>query len=159
MIKLRLFMQIHSINISQGGVPKLPISKAKVTFDGIEGDRVNPAHLKFHGGLTRALCLYSLQEIERLKNNGHPIGIGTTGENLTIDGLEWDQISIGTKLQIGESLEIEITSHAQPCKQIGSSFLNSNFKILSPENGSTRLYARILKEGTITLSDRINILK
>ena len=29
---------VHSINISEGGVPKLPVSSAKVEYGGLEGD-------------------------------------------------------------------------------------------------------------------------
>ena len=29
---------VHSINISEGGVPKLPVGSAKVEYGGLEGD-------------------------------------------------------------------------------------------------------------------------
>ena len=48
---------IHSINISKGGVPKLPVDTSTITSHGIEGDSQND--LKFHGGIDKAVCIYS----------------------------------------------------------------------------------------------------
>ena len=49
---------------------------------GLEGDRHR--NRKLHGGPDRALCLFSLERIEALQAEGHPIEPGTLGENLTL---------------------------------------------------------------------------
>ena len=67
---------IHRINVSDGGVPKLPVERAEVTAEGLTTDR--QAHPKFHGGPERAVCLLGLDAIERLQAEGHPIEPGTT---------------------------------------------------------------------------------
>jgi hypothetical protein len=78
---------LHSINVSDGGVPKLPRPWAHVRAAGVEGDRQeNPI---FHGGPDRAVCLYSSDLIEALQGEGHPIRPGTIGENLTLAGIDW----------------------------------------------------------------------
>ena len=72
---------------AEGGVPKIPVGAARLGAEGVEGDKQND--LRHHGGPLRAVCIYSLEIIEALQGEGHPIGPGTTGENITISGLDW----------------------------------------------------------------------
>ena len=58
------YPHVHQINVSDGGVPKRPVWEAKISERGWSGDRQR--NLKFHGGPDRAVCLYSLELIERL---------------------------------------------------------------------------------------------
>ncbi len=76
------YPHVHQISVSDGGVPKLPVLEATVSDKGVDGDRQR--NLKFHGGPDRAVCLYSLELIERLQDEGHPIDPGSSGENLTV---------------------------------------------------------------------------
>src|SRR3712207_3923787 len=91
---------VHQINVSNGGVPKLPVPEAAVTVDGVGGDRQRD--LRVHGGPFRAVCLFSLEVIERLRAEGHPIAPGTVGENVTVGGLDWTLVRPGVRLRIGE---------------------------------------------------------
>ena len=96
---------IHSINIStQGGVPKLPIDKAEIKFEGVEGDFNRFRTEKINSIDTRAVTLFSLEQIEKLKSEGHAIDVGTTGENITIEGVDWPTLEVGTRMMIGLSL-------------------------------------------------------
>ena len=70
--------RVHSINVSDGGVPKRPRSAAWVDANGVEGDRQKD--LRFHGGPTRAVALYSLDLMRQLQAEGHPIAPGTIGK-------------------------------------------------------------------------------
>lgn len=148
---------VHQISRSQGGVPKLPVSCARVTRDGLEGDR--QANLKFHGGPERALCLFALERIEELRAEGHPIGPGTTGENITTEGLEWASLAPGAVLRIGAEVEIEIASYTAPCKNIAGSFRDGRFVRISQKvrPGDSRLYARVLRGGRICVGDPIRV--
>ena len=71
---------LHSINVSDGGVPKLPRPWAHVRAGGVEGDRQE--HRVFHGGPDRAVCLYSSDLIEALQGEGHPIRPGTISSSM-----------------------------------------------------------------------------
>ena len=145
---------IFSINCSQGGVPKLPVSEALVSPSGIFGD--SQKNLKHHGGPDRAVCLFSLERIRALQEEGHPIGTGTTGENLTISGLDWDLVSPGSILEIGGAI-LEITDFTKPCKTIRDSFIDQKFTRMSQQlhPGWSRVYARVLKEGMVRTGDRV----
>ena len=114
------YPHVHQISISDGGVPKLPVLEAKVSEQGVDGDRQR--NLKFHGGPDRAVCLYSFELIERLQDEGHPIDQGSTGENLTLSDLDWAQVCPGVRLTIGPEVQLEVTSYTTPFSRNGRWF-------------------------------------
>lgn len=133
----------------EGGVPKRPVDQALVTAGGVAGDRQRD--LKHHGGPDRAVCLFSLERIEALVAEGHPIAPGTTGENLTVSGLDWDRLGPGDRLAVGDDVVLEITAPATPCRVIAGSFAGGQFTRISAKlhPGWSRLYARVLREGLV----------
>ena len=147
---------IHSINVSAGGVPKLPVLEAMVTATGLVGDKQR--NQRFHGGPARAVCLYSLDLIRRLNIEGHPIAPGTVGENLTISGLDWSMVIPGVVIRTGEA-ELEVTSYTKPCSHIRKSFQRNDInRIEQPRNpGWSRVYARVLREGVVRVGDVVDI--
>lgn len=150
--------RIHQINVSNGGVPKLPVDRAAVSTDGMEGDR--QADRKHHGGPDQTLCLYSLEVIERLRSEGHPISPGSAGENLTISGLDWATVAPDQRFRIGETLVIEITDTATPCAKNAQWFADGNFSRMSDARhpGSSRWYARVLTPGVVATADPVALI-
>ncbi len=148
--------RIAGLFVSQGGVPKLPVMQARVEAAGIIGDKVQ--HKKIHGGPDRALCLFSADVMRVLQAEGHPVQPGMTGENILIEGLNWAvDVTPGTHWQLGDKLHIKITSYTEPCKQIADAFSLRHFRrILQEINpGFSRVYARVLEPGDISVGDRI----
>jgi len=148
---------VFQINASQGGVPKLALSYAEVNAEGLVGDQ--QANMEVHGGPERALCLYSLERILLLQDEGHPIYPGAIGENLTITGLDWQAITPGIRLQLGENVEIEITRYTTPCNTIAEAFSDRKSSRVSQalHPGWSRVYARVLKGGVIRVGDKVAI--
>lgn len=151
-------MRLASINLSPGGVPKLPVPSAQVGLLGIVGDAQR--NKKLHGGPDRALCLYPLEVIERLRAEGHPISPGSTGENLTLSGIEPGGLRPGVRLQIGATVQIEVTSYTVPCKTIAASFKFKHFPRADQRfhPGDSRVYARVLQGGVIAVDDPVRLL-
>jgi MOSC domain-containing protein YiiM len=148
---------IFQINRSDGGVPKGPVREERVTSLGLEGDRQNDtAH---HGGPQRALCLYALERIVDLQAEGHPIYPGSTGENVTVVGLDWAQVVPGTRLRLGEQVLVEITQYTTPCHKIVASFADGQIQRMSQDRypGWSRVYARVLSEGRIRVGDGVRV--
>ena len=148
--------QVFSINCSPGGVPKLPVPEALITTYGLFGDsQANRVH---HGGPDRAVCLFSAERILALQKEGHPIGSGTTGENLTLTGIDWDLVAPGTRLETGDAL-LEVTSYTKPCRTIRESFLDQKFIRMSQKHfpGWSRVYARVLREGMVRTGDSVSL--
>ncbi|HEV8255176.1 MAG TPA: MOSC domain-containing protein [Vicinamibacteria bacterium] len=146
-----------SINRSNGGVPKLPVTEADITEAGVEGDRQRDLH--FHGGPNRAVSLFSLERIRALQDEGHPIDVGTTGENFTVTGVDWDQVLPGSRLRVGD-VELEVTSYAHPCANIAGSFDDRSFIRMSQKKhpGWSRVYARVLHAARARVGDAIELL-
>jgi MOSC domain-containing protein YiiM len=148
--------RIFQINVSNGGVPKLPVHGATVTPLGLKGDYQNDR--KNHGGPDKALCLYSLECILDLQVEGHPIFSGATGENLTLSGLEWGTLAPGVCLTLGDEVKLEITSYASPCPKIADSFVEGQIERMSQQAhpGWARLYARVVTPGEIRIGDKVD---
>lgn len=149
---------MRSINVSDGGVPKQPRSSAWVDTNGVEGDRQRD--LRFHGGPNRAVALYSLDLMQALQSEGHPIAPGTIGENITLAGVDWSLMVPGARVQIGEA-ELELTAYASPCRKIAGSFADGNSTRISQKvhPGWSRLYARVLHEGRIATGDSVSVTR
>jgi MOSC domain-containing protein YiiM len=150
---------IVSINVNPaGGVPKYAVESAFLTTQGVRGDKQNDQ--VHHGGTHRAVSLYSYELIQALQREGHPIATGTTGENLTISGLDWATVGPGTQLAIGPQIIIEITSFATPCSTIEASFSNQAFTRISQKKhpGWSRLYAKIIHEGEVFQGDVVQLI-
>jgi MOSC domain-containing protein YiiM len=149
---------IVSLNRSNGAVPKLPVAEARVTTRGLEGDRQRD--LKHHGGPDRALCLYSLECIEALRREGHPIAPGSIGENVTIAGLAWERVTPGARLRLGE-VEVEVTAFTEPCNTIRFSFRDRKSIRVSEAAapGWSRVYVRVLREGALRVGDVVELVE
>ena len=150
---------IYQINVSPGGVPKLPVLETELKFDGLVGDKQK--HLQFHGGPDRAICLYSYERILELQREGHSIFPGSIGENITIADLDWSEIQPGAKLQLGDEAIVEITKPAVPCKSIAAFFIDGNSSRVSDKlyPGWSRFYARVLQPGRLVVGQKIQLLR
>jgi MOSC domain-containing protein YiiM len=149
--------QVASLNVSKGGVPKLPIERAVLGVLGLEGDK---HRARFHGGPTAALCLFPMETVERLRAEGHPIYPGAIGENVTIAGIEWDDVKPGVQLRIGPTL-VEVTRYTRPCRNIAMAFRDEDFGRVDAERhpGEARVYARVLEGGTVATGDSVELIQ
>jgi MOSC domain-containing protein YiiM len=147
---------VVSINLSNGGVPKLPVRECVVTDAGLEGDRHRD--LRFHGGPLRAVCLYSLEVIQALQREGHPIAPGTIGENLTVSGLDWPLMLPDVQLEVGQ-VRLQLTKFVTPCANIAGSFLGGDFSRVAQKvnPGWSRVCASVVKEGLVRVGDVVVI--
>jgi len=149
---------VHSINISSGGVPKGPVESANVGKEGVEGD-FNAFRESRGGDPDRAVSIFSLEIIEDLKKEGHPIDVGSTGENLTLRGIQWGALEDGMRLEIGEAV-LELSEPCAPCSKIGESFTGRRFARVDHEQefGWSRWLARVVLEGRVSVGDSVNIV-
>lgn len=146
--------RLESINASRGGVPKRSMFEALITEEGLDGDRQRD--LRFHGGPDRAIVLFSLDLIKALQREGHSIAAGTTGENLTVSGLDWGAIVPGTEVQVGE-VRLRITKYTTPCEKVAFSFCENDYTRISQKlhPGWSRVSARVLRGGLVRIGDPV----
>src|ERR1700730_14486888 len=112
---------VFRINVSGGGVPKLPVDEAVVGELGVVGDDHHDK--ENHGGPLKALCLYSMEALQRLEAEGPHVGPGGVGGNIPLQGLDVADLHPGDQLQLG-GVEIQITAYASPCKTIAGNFVD-----------------------------------
>ena len=148
--------RVAQVNVNAlGGVPKHGVPSAEITATGVVGDKQRDR--RHHGGPTRAVSLYSYEHILALQAEGHPIAPGSTGENLTISGLDWPTIRVGDRLRIGERVQLEVTGYAAPCTNIIESFAEGAITRISQKvhPGWSRLYTRVLEAGIVRQGDAV----
>jgi MOSC domain-containing protein YiiM len=147
-------MKIHSLNLSNGGVPKSPVASCEVRTSGIAGDRQRDR--RYHGGPQRAVSLYSLELLLALQAEGHPVTPGALGENVTLAGADWSRMTPGAVVEAGGAL-LELTSYAAPCANLRPYFSDGRFVRVSQKQypGWSRLYARVLRPGTVKVGDAV----
>jgi MOSC domain-containing protein YiiM len=147
--------RIAGVFASGGGVPKTPIPEAIVGYRGVEGDR--QAARQHHGRVWQALCLWSADVVDRLRREGHPIAIGNAGENVSIAGIDWATLRPGTRVALGDEVLVELSAYSTPCKKNAGWFLDGDFNRMNHdrESGISRVYASVLRDGTIAPGDAV----
>ena len=145
--------RIFQINISNGGVPKRAVPSAYISINGLVGDLQR--NLQVHGGPDRAVCIYSLERIQSLQAEGHPIYPGAIGENLTISGLDWPIVSLESRFVIGKDVILQVTGFTSPCQSIVGAFSDQHVDRVSQAGcpGWSRVYAQVLFPGTVRTAD------
>jgi MOSC domain-containing protein YiiM len=147
--------QVIQINISKGGVPKLPVDLGQVTLLGIDGD----AHrYEYHGGPEKALLLIAAEVIDELRSEGWPVFYGALGENFTTLGLDRRLWRVGQRFRAGDVL-LQLTTPRAPCSTLNPygpgvqqriyDPLVSALDPSSPHWGESGFYARVLEPGSI----------
>jgi MOSC domain-containing protein YiiM len=154
--------RILQINISPGGIPKLPIAEAVVTSEGIRGD--SWAHPQIHGGSNQALLLITSEGIAELAVQGFPLYYGALGENLTTSGLDRRRMRAGQRYRAGEVF-LELTKARGPCAALdvfGTGLQRAMYDAQvkagdasTPRWGLSGFYARVLRPGVIRPHDII----
>jgi MOSC domain-containing protein YiiM len=145
------------LSVSAGGVPKLAVPATHVTSLGLQGDAHRYEH---HGGPERAVCLFSLEAIDALAAEGHAIEPGTIGENVTVEGIDWNLVTPGVRLRLGARVVLEVTRYTSPCYKIAPVFLGGEYSRVSQKQnpGWSRVYTRVLVEGSLRAGDPIRVL-
>lgn len=143
--------RVVRLGLSDGGVPKRAADSVRVGFGGVTGDRqATRAH---HGRPWQALCLWSVEVIDSLAADGHPIEPGAAGENVSIGGLHWADVTPGVRLRLGDVV-CQVSSFAIPCRQNARWFADGQFVRIHHSNGPvSRVYATVLQPGAIRSDD------
>jgi MOSC domain-containing protein YiiM len=140
------------LNVSKGGMPKLPVLQARVTVEGVEGDWQK--NRKYHGGPNRAVCLFSTELYDRLRGYGIDLTPGAVGENFTTTGLDLQRLAKGDRLRVG-GCTIQITDVRVPCRNL------KKWDDDLPELivGYSGWVARVVEEGFVKPGDVVEVVK
>lgn len=141
--------RVLAINISETkGVIKLPIEKGEFKEEfGLVGD----AHAgKWH----RQVSLLGVESVNKMIAQGvKGLDHGKFAENITTEGLCLFELPIGTKLQIGETLQ-EVTQIGKECHH-GCAIKAQVGDCVMPREG---IFTQVLKGGIVVPGDEIIVL-
>ena len=142
--------RIKAISISkERGTQKVNVPKAQLRANfGIVGD----AHA---GNWDRQISLLSSECIEKMDTKGLNISPGDFAENITTEGIDLGALTIGSRLILGVTVELEITKFGKTChgrcqiyERIGDCVM--------PRDG---VFARVTRGGSIQVGDNIEVIE
>ena len=143
---------VLSVNISDGGIPKLPIDVGEVTPNGLVGDGHD--HEK-HNTPKQAICIIDQEDLDDLTSEGYDLPPGATGENLTVRNLNADNLNIGDRLRFSGGLELEITKMRKPCFVLDA----IDPKLKGTIKGRCGCYGKVITPAQIRAGETIDILQ
>ncbi|MDI9491083.1 MAG: MOSC domain-containing protein [Clostridiaceae bacterium] len=141
--------KIVSINRSdKKGIIKTPQQKGLFIENfGLQDDA--------HGGnWHRQVSLLGIESIEKMKKTIPSLSDGDFAENLTTEGLVLYELPIGTKLQIGETIQ-EVTQIGKSC-HTGCAIKQQVGNCIMPTEG---IFTIVIKGGWVHIGDEIKILE
>ena len=101
----------------------------------------------------RQVSLLGVESIDKMRGKGFQINYGDFAENITTEGIVLNELPIGTKLEVGENVLLEITQIGKKChhdceikQKIGDCVM--------PREG---VFARVLDVGEIYPCDFIKV--
>jgi len=146
--------RVDQVNASDGGVPKRAVGGGEVGRRGLVGDRQGDR--RHHGRPFQALCLWSREVIDGWAAEGHPIGPGCAGENLTVSGIDWSTLRTATRLRIGSAV-VELSWPAVPCAKQTRWFADGDISRMAYEcnPGGVRWYAWVRETGAVHPGDPV----
>jgi MOSC domain-containing protein YiiM len=142
----------------QTGIYKYPVEHPIfLGTEDVENDHVMDR--KYHGGVDKACYLYSADNYNFWKKFYPELEMpwGMFGENLTVEGLHENEITVGDIFEIGEAV-VQATQPRQPCYKLGIRFQNPKVVKQFVESGFPGVYVRVLKNGMVKTGDKM-ILK
>ena len=113
---------------------------------------------KYHGGVDKACYSYSADYYERWKTIYPDLewNYGMFGENLTIEGLNEQEISIGDVYKVGTAV-LQVSEPRQPCMKLNIRF-DSKMMVKQFVNfGHSGVYFRVLQEGHVHPGDAFSL--
>ena len=143
--------KIISINVSpKKGMRKKAVDSALLKDNfGIEND----AHAS--GKWHRQVSLLALESIKKMTDKGLDVGPGDFAENITTEGIELPVLPIGTKMTIGDDIELEVTQIGKVCHDRCAIYEQAGDCVM-PREG---IFVKVLKGGTIRTGDTIAVVE
>ena len=141
--------RIKAISVSkEKGKQKNNVPEAELKVDcGIVGD----AHA---GQWHRQISLLAFESIEKMVAMGAKVSPGNFAENITTEGIDLLALSMGSKLKLGDSVELEITQFGKKCHSHCEIFHQVGDCIM-PREG---IFGKVIAPGHIKVGDAIEVL-
>ena len=138
--------RLLAVNVSdRTGVCKTPAARAVIDDQGVAGD----AHA---GPWHRQVSMLAQESIDRFAAAaGRAVSPGEFAENLTVQGLDFSDVSLLDRFRIG-AVELEVTQLGKRCHGDGCAIFQAVGRCVMPKEG---LFTRVLAGGEIAPGQRI----
>jgi MOSC domain-containing protein YiiM len=131
------------------GTRKSPVDFAVFeTGVGLVGD----AHAA--GDSIREVSLLAIESIDTMNNQDFTFHPGDFAENLTTSGINLVLLPVGTRLQVGKDVILEVTQIGKKCHTECAIFKEVG-KCVMPKEG---VFARVVKGGTVRADDDLSTM-
>jgi MOSC domain-containing protein YiiM len=128
------------------GTKKEPMSEGMLREDyGLVDDA--HAELDTH----RQVSLLAIESINKMREAGFDVAPGDFAENLTTEGLDLTSLPLGTSLQIGKDITLEVTQIGKDC-HTGCAIFREVGKCIMPREG---VFAKVVKGGIVRPGDEL----
>jgi MOSC domain-containing protein YiiM len=120
----------------------------------LDGDE--QADLTVHGGVDKAICVYSADHYAAWQHELDlpAFGPGAFGENFTVTGLSEGDVSIGDRWTVGDAV-VEVSQPRSPCWKIGRRWERLDLPKRVIESRRTGWYLRVVGEGAVEAGQAI----
>ena len=103
----------------------------------------------------RQVSLLDISSIDKMRNLGLKVNPGDFAENLTTEGIVLISLPIGTHLNAGKDVILEITQIGKEC-HAGCAIFKQVGKCIMPKEG---VFARVIRGGVVKTGDEIKVKK
>ena len=107
-----------------------------------------------HAGSKREVSLLASESIDKMRADLPELAFGDFAENLTTEGLPWEMLSIGTRLNVGEDIVLEVMQIGKRCHNKCDIFKTVGYCIMPTEG----VFARVVNGGVVRKGDGIEIV-
>jgi MOSC domain-containing protein YiiM len=137
---------VHRLSISaKKGDKKNNVDKVVVGNGGIEGD--------VHANTGRPVSLLPFESFQKLDHPDIVINPGDFAENITTKALDFESVRIGTTIEIGNAVKLEVIQLGKKC-HLGCIIRETVGDCIMPREG---VFARVISGGDITIGDSIRL--
>jgi MOSC domain-containing protein YiiM len=150
----RITKEWHGKSFTTGIFKKPVQTSIELGLEDVVNDSV--CDRKFHGGVDKACYLYPLDHYEYWKSVYPNLEWqnGMFGENLTIDGFDEQEHSIGDVFELGTSI-VQISEPRQPCSTLNMRFDSNQMVKEFVKYGFCGAYLRVIKPGEVKAGDQL----
>jgi len=140
--------KVYRLSISdKKGDKKRNISVVTISIEhGIIGDA--------HGTTERQISLLPIESFSKLETVDFTINPGDFAENITTEGLDFNQIQVGTSLRLGADVCVQIIQIGKECHE-NCIIREKVGDCIMPREG---IFAKVLQAGEVHVGDPIEIL-
>ena len=106
------------------------------------------------GDWHRQVSLLALESIDKMRQKGLDVNPGDFAENITTEGLVLFDLPVGTRMQVGDNVLMEVTQIGKECHNRCAIYYQAGDCVM-PREG---IFVRILQGGSVKTGDIVTVV-